>query len=174
MSENSLKIAADYLVQARKTIETRAHEHGDAFNSFTMVAQLWSIFLTNTNVARHGNTPLPIHLDAVDVAEMLSLLKKAHKVHGAQVMPEGPIDDLGYTALAGALAAELEGSKPVASSAASRAIAARIPKKNSPPASAPHRKSNRHDLPARRGAITGSGSFEGGGELLPCFKNGAG
>lgn len=93
-------IAANVLETAHRVVTTeRGNQHGSAENSFEMIADFWAVFLRHTHKHRHG-----IHLDLrimpSDVAEMMSLLKKARGVYGDPGNPDNAVDDVGYTALA--------------------------------------------------------------------------
>jgi hypothetical protein len=69
----------------------RAATHGDAESSFTDVAFLWSWWLGHP-------------VTAFDVAEMMSLFKKA-RTKNNPAHEDNFVDDLGYTALAAEIAA---------------------------------------------------------------------
>lgn len=102
MTEKREKAALVLSTASKIVMTERGNQHGGAEDSFTMIAQLWNIWLTNTNKMRHNN---PVHLviEASDVAQMMSLLKKARHVHGDPSNDDNFIDDTGYTALAAML-----------------------------------------------------------------------
>ena len=101
---NEREIAATLMGDAAKIISTeRGQQHGDLEQSFTMIAQLWSTYAQHAITAATGVAPMPeIHFNAVDVLEMMSLVKKARNVYGGK-LPDHSIDDIGYTGLAGGL-----------------------------------------------------------------------
>jgi hypothetical protein len=70
-----------------------------------MISQFWTVYLNHRVSVKPSRNGI-IEITPVDVAEMMSLLKKARKVHG-NGHPDSHVDDLGYTALA----AELSGFK---------------------------------------------------------------
>lgn len=88
----------------------RGNQHGGAENSFQMIADFWSTYLTNTNrMAYHSPHPskhvdVPdIIISAQDVAMMMDLLKTARRVHGDPMNADNFIDKVGYSALAAGL-----------------------------------------------------------------------
>lgn len=99
----TLKIADWLTTAAKERIAKHPQEYGDLHNSYTMVAQLWAIYLINANVARHNNPPAQIHIDACDVAELMSLLKKVDKIYGVEKDARNFIDDITFAALGGQL-----------------------------------------------------------------------
>lgn len=72
----------------------RATTHGDAEDSFAQIAAVWTWWL---------NERLTAPIDAYDVAQMMSLFKKA-RAKGNPTNSENAIDDAGYTAIAGEIA----------------------------------------------------------------------
>jgi len=72
----------------------RAATHGDAEDSFAQIAAVWTWWL---------NERLTAPIDAYDVAQMMSLFKKA-RAKGNPTNSENAIDDAGYTAIAGEIA----------------------------------------------------------------------
>jgi hypothetical protein len=69
----------------------RAATHGDAENNFSDIAKLWSWWLGHP-------------VDAYDVAQMMSLFKKA-RAKANRAHEDNFVDDIGYTALAAEIAA---------------------------------------------------------------------
>ncbi len=69
----------------------RAASHGDAAATFATIAALWSAYLG-------------VAVSAADAAQMLALVKMARARHGRK-LADHFIDQAGYAALAGALAA---------------------------------------------------------------------
>jgi hypothetical protein len=93
--------ATDILSEALKHVGGGRDVHGDVDNSYSMVAQMWEIYLRHANYARHKNSSVMLRIDAVDVLEMMSLLKKARFVYSTEPNRENFVDDAGYIALAG-------------------------------------------------------------------------
>jgi hypothetical protein len=84
---------SELLASARECItRDRAATHGDAENSFTDIAFLWTWWLGHP-------------VTAYDVAQMMSLFKKA-RTKGNPDHEDNFVDDLGYTALAGEISAK--------------------------------------------------------------------
>jgi hypothetical protein len=103
MSDVNRRNTAGWLTdEAKRLITTeRADQHGDAAESFAMIAELWTVYLAHTNKMGYGS-PRSVVITPRDVAEMMSLLKKARKVYGSG-SAENYIDDIGYTALGGSM-----------------------------------------------------------------------
>lgn len=80
----------------------RGQQHGDLAASFDMIADMWNVYLRHKARAAGLSDQLIVPVDAVDVLEMMSLLKKARNVYGAP-LPDHTADDIGYTGLAGGL-----------------------------------------------------------------------
>lgn len=98
------KRAGDILDIANKTVNTeRGTQHGGVEDSFAMIAAFWSTWLTNSNRHRHNNDIGAVAIDQVDVAQMMSLLKKARFMHGDITNIDHAVDDVGYTSIAAAL-----------------------------------------------------------------------
>ena len=72
----------------------RAATHGDAENSFAQIAAVWTWWL---------NERLTAPIDAYDVAQMMSLFKKARAM-AIRTHMDSVTDDVGYTAIAGEIA----------------------------------------------------------------------
>lgn len=83
----------------------RKNQHGDAENSFRMIADLWSAYLSTA----HGNENVLVTI--VDVAHMMTLLKIARSMHGDPRHTDHYVDAAGYSALAGMLAGAGDPSK---------------------------------------------------------------
>lgn len=95
MSDNR-KVAIEVLKEAAATIGIkRPGIHGSAENSFQMIADLWTVFLRHVKAVRGTDQLRPD-----DVAEMMSMLKKARKVYGDPNNVDNDVDDAGYTGLA--------------------------------------------------------------------------
>lgn len=98
------EVASKVLDDAKRVITTeRGNQHGDAEDSFDMIANFWRVYLENTNMMAGNNVSVIIRRE--DVAEMMALLKKARKVHGNPGNFDHAVDDIGYTALAAMMAA---------------------------------------------------------------------
>lgn len=96
---NDKKIAANLIETAARTIlQDRPGVHGDTENSFHMIADLWNVYMRHVTKTRETKRILP-----EDVANMMSLLKKARAVYGDPKNIDNFVDDIGYTALAGML-----------------------------------------------------------------------
>jgi hypothetical protein len=97
------KVASHVLHTAHKVVTTeRGNQHGGAEDSFQMIADLWMVYLNNTN--RGSCSSLGIVITPKDVAMMMDLLKTARHVHGDPMNDDNFIDKAGYTGLAAALA----------------------------------------------------------------------
>ena len=84
------------ILDAGNQIRRGNGEHGDTEKSFAMIGELWTTYIAHAMTAR-GDGKLRAH----DVAEMMSLVKKARKVYGYS--RDNSVDDIGYTSLAGML-----------------------------------------------------------------------
>lgn len=98
MSDNR-NVAKRLLTTAGKTVlQDRPGVHGSAENSFEMIGDMWTVYLRHCKRVRGYDTIRP-----EDVAEMMSMLKKARKVYGDAMNDDNDVDDIGYTALGGML-----------------------------------------------------------------------
>ncbi len=98
MSDNR-KVAKDLIIEAAETIlKNRPGLHGSAEQSFEMIADLWTVYVRHCRRTRGNDT-----IRGEDVAEMMTLLKKARKIYGQSSNRDNDVDDIGYTALAGML-----------------------------------------------------------------------
>jgi hypothetical protein len=98
MSDNRA-VAGQLMKEAWETIsKRRPGVHGSAEQSFEMIADFWTVYLRHVRKTR-GNDSLRTE----DVAEMMSMLKKARKVYGDAMNIDNDVDDIGYTGLAGML-----------------------------------------------------------------------
>ena len=93
-------IGAGAILDSTKKIvcQERTHQHGDTVESFKVIADFWTIYLSGVN-----HNP-QVRLTPTDVAEMMSLLKKVRYMFGDKTNGENFIDDAGYVALAGMFA----------------------------------------------------------------------
>lgn len=98
MSDNR-QVAATLITEAAETIiNRRPGVHGSAEQSFTMIAQLWEVYIRHIVRVRDA-----IELRPEDVAQMMALLKKARALYGDKQNPDNFVDDIGYSSLAGML-----------------------------------------------------------------------
>lgn len=98
MSDNR-DVARQILLEAGNTIlKDRPGVHGSAENSFEMIADMWTVYLRHIYRTRNN-----YGLQPVDVAEMMTMVKKARKVYGASTNVDNDVDDVGYAAIAGML-----------------------------------------------------------------------
>lgn len=98
MSDNR-QVASSLLKEAHETITAkRPGVHGSAEQSFTLIAELWMIYLRHLRRIRKSDVIKP-----EDVAQMMSMLKKARAAYGDVTNADNFVDDAGYTALAGML-----------------------------------------------------------------------
>lgn len=98
------QIAATLASRSNEIITTvRGQQHGDLAGSFSLIAEWWTSYYQHKLKAAYPamNFALP-PLDAVDVLEMMALVKKARNVYGTPI-PDHTVDDIGYTSLAGGL-----------------------------------------------------------------------
>lgn len=97
-------VAVGILAEASKAVDGGRNIHGNVDNSYSMVAQMWEVYLRHSNYSRHNNPSAGhLNIDAADVLEMMSILKKCRFVYATSVNRENFVDDAGYTALAGML-----------------------------------------------------------------------
>lgn len=86
--------AVDILAKATDLVGgARAEQHGNMRENFENIARLWNAWIA----IRKEPTS---ELTAYDVAQMMSLLKKARTQSGAH-NPDDFVDDAGYAACAG-------------------------------------------------------------------------
>lgn len=78
----------------------RPNTHGDAVVNHGVIAILWNAYITAKTYAAGGNIDTMRLLGAADVAEMMSLFKKARTISGDPTHPDHYVDDAAYTALA--------------------------------------------------------------------------
>ena len=98
MSDNR-KVAAQLLTQAGVTVlKERAGVHGSAENSFEMIGDLWTVYLRHARRVRGSDS-----VTAVDVAQMMSMMKKSRSLYGNASNADNFVDDIGYSSLAGML-----------------------------------------------------------------------
>lgn len=98
MSDNR-NVASALLKEAHETItKKRPGVHGSAEQSFSLIADLWMVYLRHARKIRGNDRIKP-----EDVAQMMSMLKKARALYGDATNADNFVDDAGYTALAGML-----------------------------------------------------------------------
>ena len=93
---NNYKVANDVLKDATRAINEGADKHGDTERSFTMIAQMWSTYLSHAFTARKG-----VVLRPHDVARMMEMLKMARSMYGHSM--DNFVDSAGYAAIAAML-----------------------------------------------------------------------
>lgn len=99
--------AAKVLVEAANIVAgARNTTHGDVERSFALIAKFWTLYL-EARMARAATS-----VTAVDVAQMMVLMKVARSIQGTPLR-EHFLDEAGYAALAAELAADLPPSAPV-------------------------------------------------------------
>lgn len=92
------EIAKQLTATAGKIISTeRGQQHGELEPSFRLIAEWWTSYINHRRSVSDRN-----EISAVDVLEMMALVKKARNLYGKPV-PDHSVDDIGYTALAGGL-----------------------------------------------------------------------
>jgi hypothetical protein len=92
------EVAGTVLDRARKVVMSeRGNQHGDAEDSFQMIADLWTAHLQHTN---RDSSFGAIRVTPFDVAQMMVLLKVARSVYGDPFNPDNYIDAAGYSSLA--------------------------------------------------------------------------
>ena len=98
-------IGAGAMLDAAKKIvcQERTHQHGDTVESFKIIAEFWQTYL------RAVNRGMDVKVDVVDVAELMSFVKKTRFIFGDKADSENFVDDIGYVSIAGMFA----GVKPV-------------------------------------------------------------
>ena len=97
--------AKDTLLKAADLVGgDRARQHGDKLENHTKIAMLWNAWLL---IRRNPGSDLT----AIDVAQMMSLLKKARTQSG-DYNPDDLIDDAGYTGVAAEIASLIEEAEP--------------------------------------------------------------
>jgi hypothetical protein len=89
--------SADICKRAAEMVDgDRARQHGNAHESFALIARMWNAYLEEC---------LTVRLSSVDVAHMMALLKITRTQTG-EFNLDNWIDGVGYIALAGELAAK--------------------------------------------------------------------
>jgi hypothetical protein len=108
MSDKDHRASAAHILRTANHVVTteRGNQHGGAEDSFQMIADLWMVYLNNTNRPNPllDTRPGRIIITPKDVALMMDLLKTARHVHGDPLNADNFVDKAGYTSLAGALA----------------------------------------------------------------------
>jgi hypothetical protein len=90
--------AVEILTDAAHCVGGGRSIHGDVNPSFEMIAEMWTVYIGHSIARRHNGT---VKVDANDVLEMMSIMKKCRHVYSPEVNRENFVDDAGYTALAG-------------------------------------------------------------------------
>ena len=89
-------VSEKVLTGALEQIRSKAKEHGDTTNSFTMMAEFWNTYVRHTSVARAA-----LDIQAKDVAQMMVLLKISRTAYGKS--GDNHVDEAGYASLAALL-----------------------------------------------------------------------
>lgn len=106
IAQNTLQTALDVVMKQRQ------NAHGDAEDSFSMIADLWDAYLRSAHDKAIHQPVEPLldgrkfRLSAFDVAQMMVLLKIARSVHGDKSHADHYVDAAGYSALAAMLGAK--------------------------------------------------------------------
>ena len=93
VKEQPMGPGEDILQEAIAVIRANSDKHGITDNSFTMIAEFWTVYLKHMATVRGWN-----EFQADDVAQLMVLLKIARSVYGRG--KDNYIDAAGYTALA--------------------------------------------------------------------------
>ena len=96
IKESQIDKATTILQKAIGIVNVNTDKHGDTEASFTMIAEMWSVYIKNVAIIR-GWT----EVSASDVAQMMVLLKIARSAYGHG--KDNYVDAAGYTSLAGML-----------------------------------------------------------------------
>lgn len=104
MPSDDMTKAGQVLQSAFKAVMTeRGQQHGGAKDSFTMIAEFWTVYLKHKHMHLHG-IPLDLSITPADIAQMMSLLKKSRALYGDPAAVDNYVDDAGYTSVASQLA----------------------------------------------------------------------
>ena len=107
LRDTPLEVAESVLLDAAAAVRERLEEHGHTERSFRMIGELWSNYITHAYTSREE-----LHLQAHDVAQMMTLVKIARATYGYSM--DNFIDSAGYTALAAMLTPEPKEEKKIA------------------------------------------------------------
>ena len=88
--------AASTLLDAAERIRKAGAEHGDCSGSFSMLADMWTSYISHACSVRSDHKLRP-----ADVAQMLAMLKIVRSIYGNS--HDNFVDQAGYTALASML-----------------------------------------------------------------------
>lgn len=104
MSVDPRQIAAALTARSADIITTsRGQQHGELESSFTLIAEWWNSYINHRLRATEPAVPnFRVKIDAVDVLELMAMVKKARNLYGSSI-PDHTVDDIGYTSLAGGL-----------------------------------------------------------------------
>lgn len=81
----------------------RGQQHGEAVGSFTMIGELWRVYLDHADHIRATKGEIS-RIEAFDVTNMMALMKIARAVYGERTQEDHYMDIAGYAALSGMLA----------------------------------------------------------------------
>jgi elongation factor P--beta-lysine ligase len=96
VKHNPIDKAIDLLTAASAALAQKGDQHGDTEASFTMIAELWTVYIKHVAIIR-GWT----EVDSSDVAQMMVMLKIARSAYGSG--DDNYVDAAGYTGIAGML-----------------------------------------------------------------------
>lgn len=96
MNATDLGPSEKVLLDAGDAIRTRLKEHGHTERSFTMIADLWSVYIQHRFTSKGD-----VKLSPYDVAQMQAMVKTARSTYGYS--EDNFTDGAGYIALAAML-----------------------------------------------------------------------
>lgn len=100
------RTAQSLLLEAAEIVSgDRARTHGPKERSFELIAKFWDLYLVNRSLGG-----LSVAISAIDVAQMMVLLKVARSVQGEPTW-DHYLDAAGYSAVAGEIFAAQKGRK---------------------------------------------------------------
>lgn len=112
------KAAGELFTKAAKAVlKDRGNQHGGAENSFAMIGELWGTYVRHATHHRSSfgaDQTVPVdyvRISPADVAQMMVMLKISRSVYGDPTQQDHFVDEIGYSALAGALTASEHGVK---------------------------------------------------------------
>jgi hypothetical protein len=92
IKKDDLSVSESILLDAAGAVRERSKEHGHTLRSFTMMAEMWTVYIKHAFTIR-GN----MELRADDVAQMQSIVKQCRSVYGES--GDNYVDQAGYAAL---------------------------------------------------------------------------
>ena len=91
-----MKVSEQVLEKALHAIQKGAEKHGDTEKSFGMIAEMWGVYLTHSNLDYADTAHVKVRPH--DVAALMAILKTCRAVYAYEF--DNYVDDAGYTALA--------------------------------------------------------------------------